>query len=76
MNLYGYINQNINRVRYEVGLGLMPVSILRHWEIYSKYDAFKRMGFAVVDAVLNTGVEMRCCDSSVFKVIKKMETEI
>jgi hypothetical protein len=76
VNVYGYINHNIDRVKYEITLGLMPTSILRHWEIYSRFDAYKKMGFTVVDAVLYTANEMRCCESSVFKVIKRMEAQV
>lgn len=71
--LYAYINQNIDRIRHEVTLGIVPCSVLRHWEIYSRYDAYKKMNYAVSDAVLNTSSDMRCCESLVFKIVKKME---
>jgi hypothetical protein len=74
--MYHYLTSNIDRIRYEVGLGIVPVSVLRHWEIYSKYDAYKKMGFGVCDAVLNASNDMRCSESTVFKVIKEMETKL
>lgn len=76
MLLYGYINQNIERIKHEVCLGLMPCSILRHWEIYSRYDAYKKMKYTVVDSVLNAASDMRVSERIVFKIIKKMEQEV
>jgi len=74
--VYGYINQNIDRVKREVNMGLMPVSILRHWEIYSRYDLHRRMGSCVSEAVEHTAIDMGCCDSTVFKVVNKFEKQI
>lgn len=76
MNVYAYVNSNIERVRYEVKLGIIPCSLLRHWEVYSRYDAYKKMGHNVVDAVLYTSSDMRACERSVFGIIKKMEKKV
>ena len=73
MTLYTYINTNIERIRHEVTLGIVPVSVLRHWEVYSRFDAYKKMQHPVVDAVLFTAGDMRCCESTVYKIINKME---
>jgi len=75
MILYSYINANIDRVRFETRLGLMPCSLLRHWEIYSRYDAYKKMGHTVVEAVLYTSADMRISERGIFKVIRKMEQQ-
>jgi predicted sugar kinase len=76
MRLYAYLNQNIDRIKREVCMGLMPCSILRHWEIYSRYDAYKKMQNTTVNSVLNTAQDMRVSERVVFKIIKRMETEI
>jgi hypothetical protein len=76
MNLYGYINDNIDRIRRETRLGLMPTSNLRHWEIYGRYDAHKKMGCGKCDAVLNTSGDMRVSERVIFKIIKKMEQQV
>lgn len=76
MHLYAYLNANIERIRREVALGIIPCSVLRHWEIYSRFDAYKKMNYSVVDAVLFTSNDMRCCESSVFKIIHKMEQAV
>lgn len=76
MTLYAYITNNIGRVRKETALGLMPCSILRHWEIYSRYDAYKKMKCSVVDSVLHASDDMHVSERIVFKVIKKMEADV
>ena len=76
MQLYGYVNTNIDRIRREVNLGIVPCSVLRHWEIYSRFDAYKKMNNSIVDAVLFTAGDMHCCESSVFKIIRKMEQTV
>jgi len=76
MTLYTYINQNIDNIRREVHLGIVPTSVLRHWEIYSRYDAMKKMGFTVCDSVQKTGTDARMCESTIYKIIKRMETTI
>jgi len=73
MTIYQYISRNIDRVRNEVRLGLMPCGLLRHWEIYSRYDAYKKMQHNVSDAVLFAANDMHVSERAVFKIIKKME---
>jgi len=76
MRLYAYINQNIDRIKREVCMGIMPCSILRHWEIYSRYDAYKKMRHTTVESVLFAASDMRVSERIVFKIIKKMEQEV
>ena len=73
MNIYGYINANIDRLRHEAALGLVPCSVLRHWEIYSRYDAHKKMQQGVTLAVLHTATDMHVSENTVYKIIKQME---
>lgn len=76
MNVYGYVNQNIDRIKREASFGLIPVSVLRHWEIYSRFDVHKKMNQSITDAVTLTSADMRCCESTVYKIIKRMEQPI
>lgn len=73
MTLYAYINANSNRVRLEIRMGLIPCTIMRQWEIYSRYDIFRRAGMNVTQAVCNTSCEMRVGERYVYLTIKKME---
>jgi hypothetical protein len=76
MILYEYINTNLTRIRHEAAIGLMPCAVLRHWEIYSRYDAYKKMQHSVVMSVLHTATDMHVSESCVFKIIKKMEQNV
>ena len=73
MTLYTYLSENITRVKRETRLGIMPCSILRHWEIYSRYDVYKKMNNSKVQSVLNTSCDMKVSERLIFRIIKKME---
>jgi len=75
MTFYQYINNNIDRIRTEIKMGLIPPSILRHWEIYSRYDLHRKMGASVTASVEFTSEEMRVCVNSVYQIIKRMKIE-
>jgi hypothetical protein len=76
MTVFAYISTNLDRMRREAALGLVPCSIFRHWEIYSRYDTYRKMQHSTVMAVLHTATDMHVSESSVFKIIKKMEREV
>jgi hypothetical protein len=76
MTLYDYINQNLTRIRHEATIGLIPCAVLRHWEIYSRYDAYKKTQRATCIAVLHTATDMCVSERFVFAIIKKMEREV
>jgi len=76
MLLFSYINCNIDRIKQEVKEGIMPCSILRHWEIYGKYDALKKMGETTTMSVFTVSEKYRISDRLVYQIIKKMENEV
>jgi hypothetical protein len=76
MTLYAYINNNITRIRHEAAIGLIPCAVLRHWEIYSRYDAYRKMQHSTCIAVLHTATDMRVSERFVFAIIKKMERKV
>ncbi len=76
MTLYNYLNANMKRVKYECKIGILPCSILRHWEIFGRYDAAKKMGMTTTDAVYFVAEKMKVSTSSVFKIINRMEKEV
>jgi len=73
MTKFEYINKNISRVKREVKMGLIPVGILRHYEIYSRFDYYIKQGHEICCAINFTGDDMRVCDRTVFRIIKNME---
>jgi hypothetical protein len=76
LNRYQYINQNIERIKREVKLGLIPVSILRHYEIYSRYDYYRKTGEKVCCAAMFTSEDLTVNEGWVHKIKKSMEKEI
>lgn len=76
MTFYQYININIDRIRAEIKIGLIPSAILRHWEIYSRYDLHRKMGASVTTAVEYTSDDMRVSIGMVYRIIQKMKTDI
>ncbi len=76
MTFYQYINANIDRIRVEIRMGLITTSILRHWEIYSRFDYYRRAGNNVRSAVLYTSADLRISNRGVFRIVKRMESNV
>jgi hypothetical protein len=76
MTLFTYISQNINRVKFDIRIGLIPCSILKHFQVYSRYDYYRRLGNSVSSSVNLTGIDLEVADSWVYSIINKMEKEI
>ena len=76
MTLYAYINDNFQRIKTEIRLGIIPCSILRHWQIYSRYDYHKKTGCTTTTAVVSTMIDLKVSDRYIYAIIKKMETEV
>ena len=75
MILYKYINENIDRLKTDIRMGIMSPVILRHWEIYSRYDYYRRTGEGARQAAISTSIDMRISERMIFHIIKKMEQE-
>jgi hypothetical protein len=76
MKYFQYINQNLDRSKYEVSIGHLSYSIMRHFQIYSRYDYYRKLGNAVSKSVLYTSEDMDMPERSIFRIIKKMEKEL
>ena len=76
MTLFNYISTNIDRVKAEVKAGIIPCSMLSHWEIYSRFDVYKKMGYNTVLSVFYVSEEKRITEDAMYKIKRKMETEI
>jgi hypothetical protein len=75
MMLFGYISENINRIKAEIKLGLMPCSLLRHWEIYGYYDILTKMGNSETTKRIDVCEKYRISEPTLCRIIKKMEVE-
>jgi len=76
MNCFQYINSNINLTKRNVGMGLFPCSILRHYEIYSRYDSFIKMGHNCHEAFHYILYDYNISERSLYRIIKEMEKEL
>lgn len=74
MTFYQYINTNIDRIRAEIRMGLITTSILRHWEIYSRFNYYRRAGNNVRASVTYTSADLRISKRGVFRIVKRMES--
>jgi len=76
MNLFVYISHNIDRIKYDVRIGLVPCATLKHWQIYSRYDYYKRLQNTTSYAVSYTCDDFHVAQSWLYCIIKKMEMEL
>lgn len=76
MTLFAYISQNLDRIRFDIRCGIISCTILKHYQIYSRYDYYKRLGNSTSDAVIYTCNDYQVAQSWVFTIIKKMEAEL
>jgi len=76
MTLFAYISQNIDRIKFDVRHGIIPCTLLKHWQIYSRYDYYKRLGNCTCDAVIYVCNDFHVAQSWVYTIIKKMEASV
>lgn len=76
MTYFNYINSNLERIKYEVDIGLIPILVLRHWQIYSRYDYYRKLKYGVRTSVFYTGEDMKVSENWVYIIIKRMEKEV
>lgn len=76
MTVFIYIGQNLERIREEAALGLIKSSVMLHFEIYSRYDYYRKSDYGVSDSALYTADDYKISERWVYKVIKRMEREI
>lgn len=76
MTLFQYISNNIDRIKQEIRIGLIPSSILKHWQVYSRYDYYRRLNNPVTIAALFAAGDCQIKERWVFEIIRKMECEI
>jgi hypothetical protein len=76
MTLYAYINQNIDSVKVAIKSGLVNSSVLREWEIYCRYDYYKKNKSKNSEAVSFTCEDFKVKECWVYRIIKRMENQI
>ena len=73
---FAYINKNLSHIKEEVLLGIIPCTLIRHVEIYSRYDHYRKRGYNVRDSALYAGLDYQIKERMVFRIINFMETEV
>ena len=79
MNRFEYINKNLLKpdgIIEQIRLGILPLSVRRHFEIYSKFDYYKKQGHNVSKSVFFVSEDFNITDGTVYKIKKTMETTI
>jgi hypothetical protein len=76
MNYFQYINTNIDRIKFDIRIGLITCTILKHWQIYSRFDYYRKLGHPVGLSIMFTGDDYKVHDSWIYCIVKKMEKEI
>jgi len=76
MTLFSYINQNLDRINFDVRIGLISCTIIKHFQIYSRYEYYRRLGNSTTNAVIYCCEDFRTVQSCIYGIIKRMESEI
>ena len=79
MTKFEYINTNILNpagIREQIKLGILPTKIIRHFEIYCKYDYYRKQGYKKYISVGFASEDYRLHDVTILRIIKSMETEL
>jgi hypothetical protein len=76
MTVFEYINANIDRVKFGIKIGLISSTFLRHWEIYCRFDYYKKAGNPISEAILNAGDDFKVSETQVYRIKKQMEAII
>jgi len=79
MNRFEYINKNLltpDGIIEQIRLGILPLSLRRHFEIYSKFDYYKKQGHNISKSVFFVAEDFKIAERSIYQIKKTMETEI
>lgn len=80
MSRFEYINQNLDRIKNEVRMGLFPVEILTQWAIYCRYDYYRKLRGEKKKWHFNsasfTANDFKMCETRIYKIIKQMQEEV
>jgi hypothetical protein len=76
MTLFNYINTNLDRIRYDITIGLIAPSTLHYFQIYSRFDYYHKLGHSFRDAVLCTSLDYEVTERWICMIIKRMEQTV
>jgi hypothetical protein len=76
MTYFQYINSNLDRVKFDIKIGLISPSVLRYFLIYSRFDYYMVQGHSHAESLQFTGMDFNIGERWSQMIIKKMESEI
>jgi len=76
MNYFQHINDNLERIKTDVRLGIIPCSVMNHWHIYSRFDYYLRTGKRRCESIFFTAEDFSMSERTVHRIVLQMETEI
>ena len=76
MTLFIYISQNIDRIKFDMRIGLISCTVMKHWQVYSRYDYYRRLNNSKPESVYYVSEDFKTTCKNVYEIIKKMEEEI
>jgi hypothetical protein len=76
MTRFEYINENIERIKFDVRIGLIPPSVLKHFAIYSRFDYYKRVGNKYSDAIICVQGDYAVSEQWLCMIVRNMEAQI
>ena len=76
MTRFQYINTNFLRIKQEVNMGLISPYVLAHFAAYSRFDYYRKQGLTICNSVMCASEDMNISELTIFKIKKRMETEL
>ncbi len=76
MTYFAYINENLDRIRNDVRMGIIPCSVLNHWLVYSRFDYYRRTGKQRCESIFYTAEDSGLKERQVYYIVAKMEAEL
>jgi archaellum component FlaD/FlaE len=68
--------RNLDYIKYLIKIGWISPSLLRNFQVYSRYDYYQMQGFNFRDSVLCVSMDLDICERQVRRIIKNMEAEV
>lgn len=76
MTLFSYINDNIDRIKFDVRIGIISCTIMKHYQIYSRYEYYRRLGNSVCNSVIYCCNDFQVEQRAIYYIIKRMESPV
>lgn len=76
MTLYEYLNRNIERLKAETKMGLISTTTIKHYEIYSRFDYYRKTDLSVAMAIIYVCEDHKIDERTMYRIKQRMEEDI